>query len=58
MWIREVRHQATTLVGAVPGVHVGRQYIFGGEASTSLVLCLPYEAQSIKGDDPDPSFVD
>ena len=36
MWIRESRHQATTLAGAVPGVHFGRQYISGGEASTSV----------------------
>nr|DAO81478.1 MAG TPA: hypothetical protein [Caudoviricetes sp.] len=41
MWIRKGRHQATTLAGAVPGVHIGRQYISGGEASTSFVLCLP-----------------
>ena len=33
--MRESRHQATTLVGAVPSVHFGRQYISGGETSTS-----------------------
>ena len=31
-------------MGAVPSVHVGRQNIFGGEASTSLVLCLLLKA--------------
>lgn len=59
MWIREGRHQATTLAGAVPGVHFGRQYIYlEVKLAPHSSFAFHIEAQSLKGDDPDPSFVD
>ena len=58
MWIREGRHQATTLVGAVPGVHVGRRMYMYLEVKLAphSFYAFHIEAQSIKGDEIASSF--